>query len=108
MPLILLLIQHTGYMGTDRYLIQAPKMREIQLLFFGLWLVSRLFEEFQNPEIQNKIVQHFFHQIKVRQAVGRKDSIQTVIRTSRRLDSFLYEVAQIFKTEIKKSKTYSG
>jgi hypothetical protein len=50
-------------------------------------------EEFQHPEIQTKIVQYFggfFHQIKVRQPKGRKDSSQTLIRTSRRLDLFLY------------------
>jgi hypothetical protein len=29
--------------------------------------------------------------------IGRKDSIHTVIRTSRRLDSFLYEAAQNFE-----------
>jgi hypothetical protein len=82
--------------------------------FFGLRLVS---EEFQHPAIQTKIVQPFggfFHQIKVCQPIERKDSIHTVIRTSRRLDSFLYEEAQNFevvsnnRTEIKKSKTYSG
>jgi hypothetical protein len=28
-------------------------MRESQQLFFGGRLVSRIFEEFQNPEIQN-------------------------------------------------------
>ena len=39
----------------------------------------------------------FFQQIKVRQAIGRKDSKQTVIRTRRRLDSFLYEAAQNFE-----------
>jgi hypothetical protein len=49
----------------------------------------------------------------VRQPIGRKDSKQTVIPTNRRLDSFLYEVAQNlelfskFKIKIKKSKTYS-
>jgi hypothetical protein len=32
----------------------------------------------------------------VRQPIGRKDSKQTVIPTSRRLDSFLYEAAQNF------------
>jgi hypothetical protein len=56
-------------------------------------------EEFQHPAIQTKIVQpfgRFFHQLKVRQPKGRMDSIQTVIRTSRRLDSFLYEAAQNF------------
>jgi hypothetical protein len=50
-------------------------------------------EEFQHPAIQTKIVQSFggfFHQIK-----GRKDSLQTVILTSRRLD--LYEAAQNFE-----------
>ncbi len=38
----------------------------------------------------------FFHQIKVRQPLGRQDSmqLQTVIRTSSRLDSFLHEAAQ--------------
>jgi hypothetical protein len=38
----------------------------------------------------------FFHQIKVRQPIGGKDSKQTMIPTSRRLDSFLFEAAQNF------------
>jgi hypothetical protein len=57
-------------------------------------------EEFQRPAIQTKIVQSFggfVHQIKVRQPIGRKGSIQIVIRTSRRLDSILYEAAQNFE-----------
>ncbi len=57
-------------------------------------------EELQHPAIQTKIVQsfgRFFHQIKVRQPIGRKDSTQTVIQTSRRLDSFLYEAAHNFE-----------
>jgi hypothetical protein len=61
--------------------------------------VSIIFEEFQHPAIQTKIVQHFgrfLHQIKVRQLIGRKDSKQTVIGIRRRLDSFLYEAAQNF------------
>jgi hypothetical protein len=65
--------------------------------FFGLQLVSK---EFQHPAIQTKIEQHFsgfFHQIKVLQPIGRQDSMQTMIRTRRRLDSFLNEVAQNFK-----------
>jgi hypothetical protein len=44
-------------------------------------------------------VQHFggfFRQIKVRQPIGRKDSIQTV-RRSRRLEAFLYLAAQNFE-----------
>jgi hypothetical protein len=44
------------------------------------------------------------HQIKVRQPKGRKDSIQTVIQTSRRLDSFLYEEAQNLEVFFKYSK----
>jgi hypothetical protein len=72
-------------------------MRERHQLFFGLPLVSK---EFQHPAIQTKIEQHFggfFHQIKVRQPIGRKDSMQIVIRTSGRLDSFLHEAAQNFE-----------
>jgi hypothetical protein len=87
-------------------------MPESQHLFFGLQLVSRIF---QYSAIQTKIVQlfgGFFQQIKVRQPSGRKDSTQTVILASRRLDSFLYAAAQnfevfskILKTEIKNLKT---
>ncbi len=68
----------------------------IQQLFLGLQLVSRIFEEKQQSAIQTKIEQHFggfFQQIKMRQPIRRKDSKQTVISTSRRLDSFLYEAA---------------
>jgi hypothetical protein len=75
-------------------------MRESQQLFFGLRLVGRIFEEFQYTAIQTKIGQQFggfFHQIKVSQPRGRKDSIQTVIQTSMRLDSFLYDAAQSFE-----------
>jgi hypothetical protein len=76
---------------------RAPKMRERYQLFFGLRLVSR---EFHHSAIQTKIELHFggfFHQMKVRQPIGRQDSMQTVIRTSRRLDSFLHEAAQNFE-----------
>ncbi len=54
----------------------------------------------------------FFHQVTVRQPIGRQDSMQTVNRTSRRLDSFLHGAAwnscKIFKIKNKKLKTYSG
>ncbi len=72
-------------------------MRESQQLAFGLRLVST---EFQYSAIQTRIVQHFggfFHQVNVRQPIGRKDSIQTIILTSWRLDSILYEAAQNFE-----------
>jgi hypothetical protein len=51
---------------------------------FGGRLVSRIFEEFQKRPIQTKIVKRsgaFFHQIKVCQRIGKKDSTYT--RTSR-------------------------
>jgi hypothetical protein len=50
--------------------------------------------------IQTKIELHFggiFHQMKVRQPIGRQDSMQTVIRTNRKLDSFLHKAAQNFE-----------
>ncbi len=62
--------------------------------------MSRIFEEYQYPATQTKIVQpfgEFFQQIKMRQPIGIKDPIQTVIRTSRRLNSFVYEAAQNFE-----------
>jgi hypothetical protein len=74
----------------------APKMREIHQLFFGLRLVS---EEFQHPAIQTKIEQHFsgfFHQIKVRQPIGRHDSMQTVIGTSRGWINFCMNSFEVF------------
>jgi hypothetical protein len=84
-------------------------MWEIQQFFLGLRLVIRIFEENQQSAIQTRIKQHFggfIQQIKVRQPIGRKDSNQTIIPTSRWLDSFLYEAVQnsfqIFKIKNKK------
>jgi hypothetical protein len=76
---------------------RAPKMRERHQLFFELRLASK---EFHHSAIQIKIEVHFggfFHQMKVRQPIARQDSLQTVIRTSRRLESFLHKAAQNFK-----------
>jgi hypothetical protein len=73
------------------------KMLERYQFFFGLWLTSK---EFQHPAIQTKIEQHFggfFHQIQVRQPIGRQDSMQTKILIIRRLDTFLHEAAQNFE-----------
>jgi hypothetical protein len=72
-------------------------MRERHQLFFELRLVS---EELHHSAIQTKIERHFggfFHQITVRQPIGRQDSMQPVIRTSRRLGSILHEAAQNFE-----------
>jgi hypothetical protein len=62
----------------------APKIREGHQLFFGMRLAS---EELQHSAIQTKI----------EQLIERKDSMQTVIRISRRLDLFLHEAAQNFE-----------
>jgi hypothetical protein len=73
---------------------RVPKMRERYQLLFGLRLVCK---ESHHSTIQTKIELYFggfFHQMKVRQPVGRQDSMQTVILTSRKLESFLHEAAQ--------------
>jgi hypothetical protein len=57
-------------------------------LFFGLRLVSK---ELHHSAIQTKIERHFggsFHQITLRQPIGRQDSMQPVI---------LHEAAQNFE-----------
>jgi hypothetical protein len=72
-------------------------MWERYKLFFGLRLESK---ELHHSAIQAKIEQNFggfFPQIIVRQPIGGQDSLQTVIRTSRRLDSILHEAAQNFE-----------
>jgi hypothetical protein len=89
-------------------------MREKHRLAFGLRLES---EELHHSAIRTKKELDFggfFHQVTVRQPTGRQDSMQTVIRTSRRLDSFCMErlrtlkSCKIFKIKNKKLKTYSG
>jgi hypothetical protein len=63
-------------------------MPESQQVFFELRLVIRILEELQHPAMtapSKPKVQPFggfFHQIKVRQPIGRKDFIQTVIRST--------------------------
>jgi hypothetical protein len=72
-------------------------MRERHQLSFGLRLES---EELQHSSIRTKKELDFggfFHQVSMRQPVGRQDSMQTVNRTSRRLDSFLHGAAQNFE-----------
>jgi hypothetical protein len=76
---------------------RSPKIWESQQLFFGLPLVSRIFEEFQHPAIQTKIVQHFGGFFSSNKSAPANRKIQTAIRTSRRLDSFLNEAAKKFE-----------
>jgi hypothetical protein len=57
-------------------------------------------KKFHHSATQTKIELHFggfFHQMKVRQPIGRRHSMQTVNRTSRRLGSILHEAAQNFE-----------
>jgi hypothetical protein len=66
-------------------------------MFFGLRLASK---KFHHSAIQTKIELHFgrfFHQMKVHQPIGKQDSMQIVVRTRRRLDSFLHKAAQNFE-----------
>jgi hypothetical protein len=58
-------------------------------LSFGLRPES---EELHHSAILTKI-----EQIKVRQPIGRQDSMQTVNQTSRKLGSFLHGAAQNFE-----------
>jgi hypothetical protein len=72
-------------------------MRERYQLSFGLRLESK---ELHHSAIRTKKELHFggfSHQITVRHSIGRQDSMQTVIRTSRRLGSILHEAAQNFE-----------
>ncbi len=77
-------------------------------LVFGLRLMSK---EFQHPAIQTKIEQLFdifFHQIKVLHSLGRQDSMQTAKQAGSWIRFCMKRFFQIFRSEIKKSKTYSG
>jgi hypothetical protein len=72
-------------------------MQERHQLLFGLRLACN---KFYHSATRTKIELHFgrfFHQMRVRQPIGREDSMQTVNGTSRRLDSFLHEAAQNFE-----------
>jgi hypothetical protein len=65
-------------------------MPERHQLFFGLRLVSK---ELQHPAIQTKIEQHFggfFNQIKVRQPIGRQDSMETVYDPNKQEVGFIF------------------
>ncbi len=117
-PLILVLFRQVGLWPQTAIFSakRSPKMRESQQLFFRLRLVSRIFEEFQHPAIQIKIVLHlggFFHQIKVRQPIGSKDSITSRLPKNEEIGGILYLAVKNFelffskiKIKIKKFKTY--
>ncbi len=112
MPLILLLVWITVCMCTNRYLFHRTALHTVNAgeTTIVLWITA---QELQQPAIQTKIVQSFggfFHLIKVRQPIRRKDSIQTVIRTSRGRIHFSMkrlQLFQIFRTEIKIQKPFA-
>jgi hypothetical protein len=60
-------------------------------LDFGLQVKN---SSFRNPNLNKAALWRIFS---VRQPIGKQGSMQTVNRTSRRLDSFLHEAAQNFK-----------
>jgi hypothetical protein len=79
---------------------KSPKNAgSIHFMFRGR-IISRIFEEFQQPVIQTKIVLHFgwfFQKIKVSQGIERKDSVHAAWWRMRRLEAFLYLLAQNLK-----------
>jgi hypothetical protein len=72
-------------------------MRERHQLAFGLGLESEELHHFAIRTKKEPDFGGFFHQVTVRQPIGRQYSTQTVNRTSRRLDSFLHGAAQNFE-----------
>jgi hypothetical protein len=89
----------------------APKVPERHQFFFVLQLVSK---EFQHPAIQIEVEQHFgglFHQIKVRQPIGRQDSTQTANRDPNKQEVgfiFAWSGSKLGRVKFKKFKTYSS
>jgi hypothetical protein len=83
MPLVILLVVITDFMCANRYLFLQTVLQKCGR--------GQQFEENQQSAIQTNNEHHFggfFQQIKGQQPIGREDSKQTVIPTSRRLDSF--------------------
>jgi hypothetical protein len=83
---------------------RSPKIRKSQQLFFGLRFLSRLFEEFQHPEIHIKIVQIFSSNISVPANMKKGFySIQAIIFGIQQLKS-LRILNSLQKFKIKKFK----
>ncbi len=116
----LLLVRHTGCMSSKpRYFPpnRAPKMLESQQLFFGLRLVSRMFEEYQQPAIKTTIVScpqssnhgldtEFRNPKKIECRYKNRDqNFGFIFVLHKWLRTF--KTFQTFKTEIKKLKVYS-
>jgi hypothetical protein len=89
-PILLLRCAQAAIFFAKPYSINAGEASIV------LWVAACI----HHSAIQTKIERHFggfFHHITVRQPIGRQDSMQPVIRTSRRLGSILLEAAQNFE-----------
>jgi hypothetical protein len=64
-----------------------PRSKNAEKSTIVLWITAR---ESDNPNQNSATLWRIFQHIKAQQPIGRKDSVQIVIRTSRRLDSFLF------------------
>jgi hypothetical protein len=74
---------------------RAQKRQERYQLFFGLQLASKKILSFRNPNQNRAALWRIFSSNE--SAPVRQDSMQTVIRTSKMLDSFFHKVAQNFE-----------
>ncbi len=99
-PLILLLVRITVCMSSNRDLFRRTELQKCgRDINCPLGCGSKV-ENYIIPQSKPKKKLHFggfSHPITVRQPIGRQDTMQTVIRTSRRLGSVLHEAAQNFE-----------
>jgi hypothetical protein len=89
----------------------APKLRERQQLFLD-WITTceQRIPTSRNPNQNRAALWRIFSSNKSAPANRKTGFYETVIQTSRRLDSFFRALKsfQIFNSEIKKSKHYCG
>jgi hypothetical protein len=101
MHLILLLIGITCCMVTNRNLFRRtvlqPKMWESQQLFLGLRLVSRIFEENQQPAIQTKIdscLQNWDHGLRPATRYTNLKRVAPAVFGGVRLDAVIHPISK--------------
>jgi hypothetical protein len=93
---ILLLVRITVCMCSSRDLFRQTVFHKCGR-GINCSLGCSLHPSFRNPQQNRAPLWWIFYQITVRQPIGRQDSMQPVIRTSRRLGSILHEAAQNFE-----------
>jgi hypothetical protein len=86
-------------MCSNRDLFRGAVLQNAGETSIVLWITARELRipTSHNPNQNRSALRRFFHQIKVCQPLGRQDSMQAVIRISRRLDSFVHGAAQNFE-----------